>query len=444
MATLIKNWAHQIANRNDFPSQGQNRMNFCRKSAIWARNSQNEIAIASDGDSQFEIAVFLCLRLCRKLLVISGPRWKFAIATFRYTQSKKQSITWNNTFNERGLWPYPLAIRPVCRLCCSHNIDFDAWDGASQPAWRPEGPKCFNPEAVKATSALQGQPHHTVATSQISHFPQQICCNLCCAPTVNSFALRHGAHLHCKNMWSAHCTSDKSEGQVKWMIWHWSADLPSLHYWAAPGVLWKKTPRAMRAMRGNDLETIPFQPYVGCTESFLEVLSNRRFQARRSMRAKEPYFGFHWITLCWAMKPWASHHAGFQNYNLPCGIEIGSSRPSSKALPGFCSAGIWQAHGDNTTSLSTSHWKAELWKDGSNLWLVWGDMADDLMKGVWIQERTWAKHLQLVLAQEDVFTREGSKRFAYARVPEPLALLSSPSLQESCESWLKDATAHCT
>ena len=44
--------------------------------------------------------------------------------------------------------------------------------------------------------------------------------------------------------------------------------------WADPGVLWKKAPRAMRAMRGKTLETVPFQPYFGCTESFLKVLSN--------------------------------------------------------------------------------------------------------------------------------------------------------------------------
>ena len=45
-------------------------------------------------------------------------------------------------------------------------------------------------------------------------------------------------------------------------------------YWADPGVLWKKAPRAMRAMRVRALETVPFQPYFGCTKSFLEVLSN--------------------------------------------------------------------------------------------------------------------------------------------------------------------------
>ena len=47
--------------------------------------------------------------------------------------------------------------------------------------------------------------------------------------------------------------------------------------WADPGVLWKKAPRAMRAMRamrGKTLETVPFQPYFGCTKSFLKVLSN--------------------------------------------------------------------------------------------------------------------------------------------------------------------------
>ena len=48
----------------------------------------------------------------------------------------------------------------------------------------------------------------------------------------------------------------------------------------------EKAPRAMRAMRGNTLETVPFQPYFACTESFLKVLSSERFQATRPMRAK--------------------------------------------------------------------------------------------------------------------------------------------------------------
>ena len=47
-----------------------------------------------------------------------------------------------------------------------------------------------------------------------------------------------------------------------------------VQFWADPGVLWKKAPRAMRAMRGKTLETVPFQPYFGCTKSFLKVLSN--------------------------------------------------------------------------------------------------------------------------------------------------------------------------
>ena len=68
-------------------------------------------------------------------------------------------------------------------------------------------------------------------------------------------------------------------------------------------MLWRKAIRAMRAMRGNALETAPFQPYSGWTESFLKVLSNQYFQTTRSVRAKQvvtaplqPYFGFHWKT----------------------------------------------------------------------------------------------------------------------------------------------------
>ena len=39
----------------------------------------------------------------------------------------------------------------------------------------------------------------------------------------------------------------------------------------------------MRAMRGNVLETIPFQPFLVYTESFLTVLSNPYIQAMRAM-----------------------------------------------------------------------------------------------------------------------------------------------------------------
>ena len=53
------------------------------------------------------------------------------------------------------------------------------------------------------------------------------------------------------------------------------------YIWAANGVLRKKAPRAMRALRGKTLGTVPFQPYFGCEESFLEVLSKLRFHATR-------------------------------------------------------------------------------------------------------------------------------------------------------------------
>ena len=46
-----------------------------------------------------------------------------------------------------------------------------------------------------------------------------------------------------------------------------------------------------------------FQPYSGCTKSFPKVLSAKRFQATKAMRAKravtvplQPHFGFHWET----------------------------------------------------------------------------------------------------------------------------------------------------
>ena len=80
----------------------------------------------------------------------------------------------------------------------------------------------------------------------------------------------------------------------------WDWPLLPLKDWAPPRVVWKKVTRAMRAMRGNAVETVPFQPSFGYTKSFLEALSNQYFQAARAMRAKQaltvplqPYFGFH-------------------------------------------------------------------------------------------------------------------------------------------------------
>ena len=68
---------------------------------------------------------------------------------------------------------------------------------------------------------------------------------------------------------------DGREIPKKWKFAHFSIFSVFFgHFWADPGVLWKKAPRAMRAMRGKTLETVPFQPYFGCTKSFLKVLSN--------------------------------------------------------------------------------------------------------------------------------------------------------------------------
>ena len=82
----------------------------------------------------------------------------------------------------------------------------------------------------------------------------------------------------------------------KWVVAKLQEDISAP---LSSGVLWKG-PRAMRAMRGNTLETVPFQPYFGCTESFLQVLLCRCCQATRPMRAKQvvtipfqPHFGFH-------------------------------------------------------------------------------------------------------------------------------------------------------
>ena len=54
----------KIANRNRL--QVPNLKETLQKSAIFARNSQNEIIIASDGNLPFQIVTFLCLRVCQK------------------------------------------------------------------------------------------------------------------------------------------------------------------------------------------------------------------------------------------------------------------------------------------------------------------------------------------------------------------------------------------
>ena len=62
--------------------------------------------------------------------------------------------------------------------------------------------------------------------------------------------------------------------------------MPSKVSWADPGVLWKNAPRATRAMRGKTLETVPFQPYFGCTESFLKSAVKRVLPSNESYESK--------------------------------------------------------------------------------------------------------------------------------------------------------------
>ena len=70
--------------------------------------------------------------------------------------------------------------------------------------------------------------------------------------------------------------------------------------WADPGVLWKKALRAMRAVRGNALETLPFQPYLGAQKKFpqstvkLVLPSNESYESKRGCNhTPAPDFGFH-------------------------------------------------------------------------------------------------------------------------------------------------------
>ena len=65
--------------------------------------------------------------------------------------------------------------------------------------------------------------------------------------------------------------------------------------------LWKKATRAIRAMRGTTIETVPTRPYFGCTVSFLRVLSDKyRYRCSRNhymkiagvLRSKEGFLHF--------------------------------------------------------------------------------------------------------------------------------------------------------
>ena len=48
----------------------------------------------------------------------------------------------------------------------------------------------------------------------------------------------------------------------------------------------EKAPRAMRAMRGKTLETVPFQPYFGCTKSFLGSIVKLVLPSNESYESK--------------------------------------------------------------------------------------------------------------------------------------------------------------
>ena len=61
--------------------RGQIIRKFLRKGAIFARNSQNEIAIASDGKSQLLNRNVSLFKSVPKTPAIAGLPWKFAVAT---------------------------------------------------------------------------------------------------------------------------------------------------------------------------------------------------------------------------------------------------------------------------------------------------------------------------------------------------------------------------
>ena len=50
--------------------------------------------------------------------------------------------------------------------------------------------------------------------------------------------------------------------------------------WADPGVLWKKAPRAMRAMRGKTLETVPFNRTLAQSTVKLVLPSNESYESK--------------------------------------------------------------------------------------------------------------------------------------------------------------------
>ena len=73
----------QNATATIFLRKGQIARKFCRKGAIFAWNSQNEIVISSDGNFAALNRSVSLFKSVQEIAVISGPRWKFTIAIAR-------------------------------------------------------------------------------------------------------------------------------------------------------------------------------------------------------------------------------------------------------------------------------------------------------------------------------------------------------------------------
>ena len=129
------------------PRRGQIARAFRRKSATFARNSQSKIAIASAGNSQPEIAMILCLRVCRK-----SQRF---LACDENSQSQSQK--------SRGFGA----------LTSELNIQFPFFSTDKRPEFRRR--RIFmNPFLVSAMTQALSFHIQTLSDNKVRHFPRTV------------------------------------------------------------------------------------------------------------------------------------------------------------------------------------------------------------------------------------------------------------------------------
>ena len=164
--------------------------------------------------------------------------------------------------------PQKYGIRPP--LLCHMNRFYWGW-GWSLICWvkifgnyfRPDG-SCGLPNANAESQRF------SYAISQIAPLPPVIALMAALNRKLRLDTLRFGTHSPTSH-WPLSCSASKSQRLKLQRLQNANATksqtlafYKSQRFgWADPGVLWKEAPRAMRAMRGKTLESVPFQPYFG-------------------------------------------------------------------------------------------------------------------------------------------------------------------------------------